>query len=255
MRISIIQSVLEWENPDKNFQNFEQKICNIASSSDLILLPEMFTTGFSMLPEKLAEQHPGRTVNWIKKMAIENNVAITGSYIAKDNNNYYNRMLFAHPHGEINQYDKRHLFRMAGEDKHYSPGDKRVIVTYNGWRILLLVCYDLRFPVWSRNRNDYDLVLLVANFPERRRYAWNSLLIARAIENQCYVAACNRVGADGNGITHTGDSQIIDPLGQIISIASPNQEETISSTLSIENLITIRKNFPVHLDSDAFDLL
>ncbi len=255
MRIAIIQANLEWENPDKNLQNFEHKITNTAPNADLILLPEMFTTGFSMYPESLAEQHPGRTVNWIKQLAFENKVAITGSYIAKENNNYYNRMLFAYPNGDINQYDKRHLFRLAGEDKHYTSGNKRVIVTYNGWRILLLVCYDLRFPVWSRNRNDYDLILLVANFPERRKYAWNSLLIARAIENQCYVAACNRVGADGNGIAHSGDSQIIDPMGQILAIAKPGMEENISNTLSLESLKKIRADFPTFLDADNFEIL
>lgn len=254
MRVSVVQSSLEWENKDLNFQKFEASISKIAKDSDLILLPEMFTTGFSMQPQLLAEPHPGRTVDWIRKMSTNHNVAITGSYIASEDGEYFNRMLFAFPNGDISYYDKRHLFRMAGEHKHYSSGSKRVIVNYMGWRILLLVCYDLRFPVWSRNKSDYDLILLVANFPERRRLAWNSLLVARAIENQCYVAACNRVGADGNGVPHIGDSQIIDPTGQILSMASPNKENIISSTLSLDELNTYRESFPAYLDADSFTI-
>ena len=177
MRVTIIQSGLEWENPNANKINFERKIKEVAHNSDLILLPEMFTTGFSMNPQGFADLYPGETSTWMSKMATENSIALTGSYIAKENSNYFNRMIFAYPNGDIVYYDKRHLFRMAGEDKNYSAGNKRVVVNYMGWRILLLACYDLRFPVWSRNRNDYDLMLLVANFPERRRYAWNSLLV------------------------------------------------------------------------------
>lgn len=255
MRITVIQSRLEWENPNANKINFEKKIKEVAQNSDLILLPEMFTTGFSMNPHGLADSYPGETSAWMSKMATENSIALTGSYIAKENSNYFNRMIFAYPNGDIVYYDKRHLFRMAGEDKNYSAGNKRVVINYMGWKILLLVCYDLRFPVWSRNRNDYDLMLLVANFPERRRYAWNSLLVARAIENQCYVAACNRVGADGNGVNHSGDSQIIDPLGQPITIANPNRDEIITATLSLDNLKKILESFPVHLDADKFEIL
>lgn len=255
MRIAIVQSSIVWEKPEFNFKNFEIKIKEAAPKSDLILLPEMFTTGFSMHPDQLAESYPGNTVNWLKRMATENNVAITGSYIAQEGSNYYNRMIFAHPNGNINFYDKRHLFRMANEHEFYTSGSKRVVINFMGWRILLLVCYDLRFPVWSRNMNDYDLIVLVANFPERRRHAWNTLLQARAIENQCYVAACNRVGADGNGINHSGDSQIIDPLGQLVSIATASNEETIISTISLENINKLRESFPVHMDADRFEIL
>ncbi|MGE0079336.1 MAG: amidohydrolase [Bacteroidales bacterium] len=255
MRVSIVQSSLQWENPAANIKYFEDKIVEVAPNSDLIVLPEMFTTGFCMNPEKMAEEHPGKTVQWITCMAANNKVAITGSYIAKENGKYYNRMLFAFPNGNVEHYDKRHLFRMGEEDKHYTPGSKRVIVSYLGWRILLLVCYDLRFPVWSRNQNNYDLIVLVANFPESRRFAWNTLLLARAMENQCYVAACNRIGADGNSINHSGDSQIIDPLGHVLAIASPNNEEVLTSTLSLEYLINAREKFPVHLDSDNFKIL
>ncbi|MCB8964086.1 MAG: amidohydrolase [Bacteroidales bacterium] len=255
MRISVIQASLEWENPDKNLSAFEDKINRIAPSSDLILLPEMFTTGFSMNPQHLAEQYPGRTVEWMQQISTNKNIALAGSHIALEKGNYVNRMVFAHPTGKIEYYDKRHLFRMAHEDQHYTAGQKRVIVNYMGWRILLLVCYDLRFPVWSRNRNDYDLILLAANFPERRRHVWNTLLAARAIENQCYVAACNRIGADNNANAHCGDSQIIDPLGIPRSIAAPNQEQTLTLTVSIEEVQAIRQQFPAHLDADNFEIL
>lgn len=254
MKIAVIQSKLYWELPDKNFEQFEQKLAGIEPGTHLVLLPEMFTTGFSMSPASLAERHPGRTVEWMKSMARKHGFALAGSYIAETGGKYFNRMVFAYPNGTIETYDKRHLFRMANEDAHYTSGTQRVIVTHEGWRILLAVCYDLRFPVWLRNRNDYDLIVLVANFPERRRYAWNSLLVARAIENQVYVAACNRVGTDGNQINHTGDSQIIDPMGQIIAQAKPNTEEVIYASIDKDYLHSVRSSFPVHLDADSFEI-
>jgi len=254
MKIAVIQSKLYWELPDKNFEQFEQKLAGIEPGTHLVLLPEMFTTGFSMSPASLAERHPGRTVEWMKSMARKHGFALAGSYIAETDGKYFNRMVFAYPNGTTETYDKRHLFRMANEDAHYTSGTQRVIVTHEGWRILLAVCYDLRFPVWLRNRNDYDLMILVANFPERRMYAWNSLLVARAIENQVYVAACNRVGTDGNQINHTGDSQIIDPMGQIIAQAKPNTEEVIYASIDKDYLQSVRSSFPVHLDADSFEI-
>lgn len=254
MKVAVIQSKLYWELPEKNFEQFDQKLAGIEPGTQLVLLPEMFTTGFSMSPASLAERHPGRTVEWLKSKATRHGFAITGSYIAETEGKYFNRMVFAYPNGKIDTYDKRHLFRMANEDEHYTAGMQRVIVNYEGWRILLAVCYDLRFPVWLRNRNDYDLMILVANFPERRRLAWNSLLLARAIENQVYVAACNRVGTDGNQINHTGDSQIIDPMGQIVVQAKPNAEEVIYANIDKDYLDNIRKSFPVHLDTDNFEI-
>jgi len=254
MKVAVIQSKLYWELPDKNFEQFEQKLAGIEPGTQLVLLPEMFTTGFSMYPSKFAEKHPGRTVEWMKSMAKKHGFALAGSYIAETDGKYFNRMALAYPNGEVATYDKRHLFRMAQEDQHYTAGTQRMIVNYEGWRIMLAVCYDLRFPVWLRNRNDYDLMILVANFPERRRYAWNALLVARAIENQVYVAACNRVGTDGNQINHTGDSQIIDPMGQIIAMARPNAEEIIYSTLDLNYLNSVRESFPVHLDADSFEI-
>ncbi|MBC7124927.1 MAG: amidohydrolase [Bacteroidales bacterium] len=254
MKIAVIQSKLYWELPDKNFEQFEQKLAGIEPGTQLVLLPEMFTTGFSMSPASLAERHPGRTVEWMKSMARKHGFALAGSYIAETDGKYFNRMVFAYPNGTTETYDKRHLFRMANEDALYTSGTQRVIVTHEGWRILLAVCYDLRFPVWLRNRNDYDLMILVANFPERRMYAWNSLLVARAIENQVYVAACNRVGTDGNQINHTGDSQIIDPMGQIIAQAKPNTEEVIYASIDKDYLQSVRSSFPVHLDADSFEI-
>lgn len=255
MKIAVIQSSLYWEMPDKNLDQFGEKLSEIETNTHLVLLPEMFTTGFSMNPAKLAEKHPGRTVEWMSSMALKHGFALTGSYIAEAEGKFFNRMVVAFPNGEIATYDKRHLFRMAKEDEYYSAGSQRVIVEYKGWRILLAICYDLRFPVWLRNRNDYDLMVLVANFPERRRHAWNSLLVARAIENQAYVAACNRIGTDDKQVNHTGDSQIIDPMGRIITMANPNAPEIIYATLDLEYLKSVRENFPVHLDADDFEIV
>lgn len=254
MKVAVIQLNLYWEQPEKNFQQLEQKLSAVESDTQLVLLPEMFTTGFSMNPSKLAEKYPGKTVEWMKRMAEKHGFAITGSHIAESDSKYYNRMVFVYPNGEIRTYDKRHLFRMAKEDQYYTAGNERVIVSHAGWRLLLAVCYDLRFPVWLRNRNDYDVMLLVANFPERRRYAWNSLLVARAIENQAYVVACNRIGVDGNQVNYSGDSQVVDPMGQMVALAKPNAEEVIYANLNREYLNDLRTNFPVHFDADSFKI-
>lgn len=254
MKVSILQTKLIWEDIEANFSSIEEQLSKVPANTEIVVLPEMFTTGFSMKPEELAEGYPGKTVEWMQRMAKFKRTAITGSYIANVDGKYFNRMIFALPNGQVYVYDKRHLFRMAEEDKHYSAGGKRVVVTYKGWRILLQVCYDLRFPVWMRNRNDYDLIILVANFPERRRYAWNSLLVARAIENQCYVAACNRVGVDGNGYNHTGDSQVIDAKGTVVALATPNNNQIVTADLSMEALQSFRNDFPAHLDADDFEL-
>ena len=255
MKVSVIQSELFWEMPSKNREMFDQKISKLDNDIDLIILPEMFSTGFSMNPEKLAEKWPGPTVKWMQRVSSSKKVALAGSLIVDDNGKYYNRLVFCFPDGNIIFYDKRHLFRMANEHQHYDYGKERIIITYKGIRILLLVCYDLRFPVWSRNRNDYDLILIVANFPEKRNYAWNSLLIARAIENQSFVVACNRVGKDGNGINYSGDSQIIDPMGTIIVKAKANENQTIDAIIDIKNLESVRESFPVNLDSDNFTII
>lgn len=254
MNISIIQTDLYWESPSKNREMFDEKISTIESDIDLIVLPEMFSTGFSMSPENLAEKWPGPTVKWMQRVATSKKVALAGSLIVEDSGKYFNRLVFVHPDGTFDQYDKRHLFRMSGEHNNYDFGNKRVIVKYKDFRILLLVCYDLRFPVWSRNQNDYDMILIVANFPEARRYAWNNLLPARAIENQCYVVACNRAGKDGNGVIYTGDSQIIDPEGKIIALANPNENQIISLNINIQGVLDFRSSFPAHLDADDFNI-
>ncbi|HCT29590.1 MAG TPA: amidohydrolase [Bacteroidales bacterium] len=252
MNISIIQTELHWESSSKNIEMFDEKIDCIKGDVDIIVLPEMFTTGFTMSPENLAEEWPGESVKWMQQKAKSKGSAIAGSIIIEEDSKYFNRLVFAHPDGKLEHYDKRHLFRMSGEHKYYDEGQQRVVVTYKDFRILLLVCYDLRFPVWSRNRNDYDMILIVANFPELRRYAWNTLLPARAIENQCYVAACNRVGVDGNGVNYTGDSQIIDPQGKIIALANPNEYQIVSANINIQEVINFRRSFPAHLDADGF---
>lgn len=254
MNISIIQSDLHWESPSKNREMFDEKISTIDSDIDLIVLPEMFSTGFSMAPENLAEKWQGPTVKWMQRVATSKKVALAGSLIVAEAGKYFNRLVFVHPDGNIEHYDKHHLFRMSGEHNYYDIGSSRKIVTYRDFRILLLVCYDLRFPVWSRNRNDYDMILIVANFPEARNHAWNTLLPARAIENQCYVTACNRIGKDGNGITFTGDSQIIDPQGKILIGAKPNEDQIISANISIKDVIDFRNSFPAHLDADEFTI-
>ena len=254
MNVSIIQTTLHWESPSKNREMFDEKISGIEKDVDLIVLPEMFSTGFSMSPENLAESWPGPTVQWMHRVAVSKNVALAGSLIVEDSGKYFNRLVFVHPDGNIEYYDKRHLFRMSGEHKYYDIGNNRVIINYKEFRILPLVCYDLRFPVWSRNRNDYDMILIVANFPEARSYAWNALLPARAIENQCYVVACNRIGKDGNGVNYTGDSQVIDPQGKVITCAKPNENQIISTKISIQEVQDFRKSFPAHLDSDDFSI-
>jgi len=231
---------------------FDEKISTLENDIDLIVLPEMFSTGFSMAPENLAEKWQGPTVKWMLRVAISKKAALAGSLIVEDNGKYFNRFVFVHPNGKIEYYDKRHLFRMSGEHNYYDAGSNRVIVSYKDFRILLQVCYDIRFPVWSRNRDDYDMILVVANFPESRRLAWNTLLPARAIENQCYVVACNRVGKDGNDVNYTGESQIVTPLGKPLTSAKSNENQIITASISLQDLTNFRTSFPAYLDADSF---
>jgi len=244
---------------------FAEKINNLQEPTHVIILPEMFSTGFSMKPELLAEKMDGPTVSWMKKKAREKKVIITGSIIVEEEGQYYNRLIWMQPDGRYGHYDKRHLFAYAEEDKHYSPGSKRLIASVNGWKINLLVCYDLRFPVWSRqarnpisgngdeNAFEYDVLVYVANWPEKRSMAWKTLLQARAIENQCYVIGVNRTGKDGNGIDHAGDSMVIDPLGEIL-YHKKDQEETFTITLEKDHLEKIRNRFPFLRDADDFTI-
>lgn len=254
LNITLIQSDLHWENVEKNLEMFSEKISAITENTDLILLPEMFTTGFSMQPEKFAEQMNGRTLNWLKEAAGRKNCVIAGSYICEENGNYYNRLVWMRPDGTYSVYDKRHLFSMGDENNHYTRGSKKITEVIKGWRICPLICYDLRFPVWSRNTDNYDLLIYVANWPERRSHPWKTLLPARAIENQCYVAGLNRIGNDGNAIYHSGDSAVINAKGEIISNIPAHEEKTETVTLDYAELEEFRKTFPVLKDADRFEI-
>ncbi|HEY8400714.1 MAG TPA: amidohydrolase, partial [Cytophagaceae bacterium] len=249
-----IQTTLHWEEPEANRSMLEEKLWQIKEPTDLVILPEMFTTGFSMDAEKLAEPMNLTTFKWMKQQAAQLNAVVTGSYIVKENNNFYNRLIWMQPDGNFYQYDKRHLFRMAGEHHVYASGDKRLVVELKGWKICPLICYDLRFPAWSRNRHlEYDLLLYIANWPEPRVGAWNALLQARAIENLCYVAGVNRVGEDGKGLYYSGDSALINPKGERV-FHEKDKEVLHTETLSRNMLDSFREKFPAHLDADDFSI-
>lgn len=254
LRITSIQSNLIWEGIKENLENFEKKIISIKNETDIIVLPEMFSTGFSMNPAKLAQKMEGETIVWMKRMAKHCNAVLMGSLIILDNLKFFNRLMIVFPEGSIKYYDKKHLFAMAGEDSAYSPGKEKLIFEYKGWRICPLICYDLRFPVWIRNMNDYDVLIFVANWPEKRSNHWKILLQARAIENQSYVIGINRVGEDGNKYIYSGDSCVIDPMGNKISLTKAYEENIETVTLSYEELINTRKMLPFYLDSDQFHL-
>ena len=253
IKVSIVQYNIEWENKQANFRKIE-KLANQIDTTDLIVLPEMFSTGFSMNVSGMAEKMNGLSVNWMKQFSVEKNAAVCGSLIIEEDRKYYNRLLFVQPDGQIHRYDKRHLFSMGDEQKHYSPGNKRLIVDFRGFRILPLICYDLRFPVWSRNQNDFDLMIYVANWPTPRRKAWKTLLKARAIENQSYLVAANRTGTDANGINYSGDSYTIDGKGKITRKLEKSEEGAISEKFSLESLQKFRQKFSVLNDADRFSL-
>lgn len=256
LRISLIQSDLAWEDKDRNLANFSEKIFELRQQTELIILPEMFNTGFTMNAPAFAETMDGPTITWMQKQAAENRVILTGSLIIKEDNQYMNRLIWVMPNGELGYYDKRHLFRYAGEHNSFTPGKKRLIASVKGWKINLQVCYDLRFPVWARqqvknNEPEYDILIYVANWPERRSHAWKTLLCARAIENQCYCIGVNRVGIDGNGIEHSGDSLIVGPLGEVLYHCN-NKEDIFTLLLEKHELEESRKKFPFLLDADQF---
>jgi predicted amidohydrolase len=256
IKVTIVQSELVWENIDANLNMFSNKLKGVApDSTDLIVLPEMFSTGFSMNASGLAEDMNGKAVSWMRKMATEKKCVITGSLIIKEDGHFYNRLVWMKPDGTNEKYDKRHLFRMGTENNTYTAGNKKIIVDLKGWKICPLVCYDLRFPVWSRqssSENLYDCLVYVANWPEVRSYPWKQLLIARAIENQCYVIGVNRVGEDGNDMEHSGDSAVINAKGQIISKTKTVEESIETVVLSYKELEDFRKVFPVAMDADKF---
>ena len=249
----MLQSSLVWENPKLNQQRLQEKIIESADA-DLIVLPEMFTTGFTMNPKNIAETMQGETVLWMKHLAKSKSTALTGSLVIEENGKYYNRLLFVFPSGDIKHYDKRHLFTLAGEDKIFTPGNEKLIVDYKGWKICLLVCYDLRFPVFSRNTEDYDVLIYVANWPESRIFAWDSLLKARAIENMSYVIGVNRVGEDANENRYNGHSQVIDCLGNYI-IAPSEEENVFSAELDKKALLETRQKFGFLNDRDSFTVV
>lgn len=253
MKIALIQSSLVWENPKANRNYFEEKINAITEKIDLIALPEMFTTGFTMNPEAVAETMEGKTVLWLQSLAKAKKVAITGSLVIKENNNFYNRLVFVFPSGEIQFYDKRHLFSLAGEEKVYTAGDQKLIVDYLGWKICPLICYDLRFPVFARNAEDYDVLIYVANWPKTRVQAWDILLKARSVENMCYTVGVNRIGFDNNHFEHVGHSQAIDFLGNYV--LEPKEIEGVFIVeLNKEKLLETRKKLGFLNDRDSFEL-
>ena len=259
LTLSLIQTALVWEDKASNLRHLETQLVSLQGKTQVVILPELFSTGFSMRTEQFAETMEGTTVQWMRSMAQRLQLILTGSLMIEEGGRVYNRLLWVLPTGEIGHYDKRHLFAFAGEDRHYQPGSKRLIASVNGFKINLQICYDLRFPVWSRQQSaggqpEYDILIYVANWPERRRMAWMSLLQARAIENQCYVIGVNRIGEDGHQIYHSGDSMVIDPLGEILFT---KKDEPCIHTMTITkgSLQACRDKFPFLKDGDAFEIL
>jgi omega-amidase len=267
LTVTLIQSNLQWEDRSANLQLLEEKIRSVKERTELVILPEMFNTGFSMNPEELAENMDGITLQWMKRISKEKNIILTGSLIIREDGNYYNRLVWMLPNGACGLYDKRHRFAYAGEDQQFAAGNKRLIASAKGWKINLLVCYDLRFPVWARQQGnlgadasgdqdafEYDLLIYVANWPEKRINAWNTLLQARAIENQCYTIGLNRVGTDGNNIYYNGNSMIVGPLGEIL-YQKAEMEDVFTYTLEKKNLEEVRNRLPFWRDADAFQII
>lgn len=255
LNIAIFQFNLAWENPSVNRNEIDRMLLKLSAATDLVFLPEMFTTGFSMNASELAEEMDGPTVTWMKEKAAEHQIALCGSLIIQEKENSYNRLLFVVPSGEIHFYDKRHLFSMGNENEFFKMGTERLIVNYKGWRICLLICYDLRFPVWSRNRGEYDLLFYSSNWPQSRALVWDTLLKARAIENQCYTVGANRVGTDGNGIEYSGNSQVIQPKGIVMAESKDYDDCIIEAALSMNDLLRYRMSFPVLDDADHFRMI
>ena len=252
MNVTVLQQNIVWNKPLLNRQNAETAI-RMSPGSGLYVLPEMFSTGFATEPAGFAEDEQGETLHWMRQISHETGAALAGSVVVQSQGHYYNRFYFVCPDQEPVWYDKRHLFAYGGEDKHFTAGTRRVVVTYGGIRFLLQVCYDLRFPVFSRNRGDYDAILYVANWPESRIRVWETLLSARAIENQCYIAGVNRVGRDPN-CTYCGGSAIIDPYGHFLAQCQRNIADTATATIDLEALMAFRKKFPVLADADPFTI-
>ncbi|NRQ43718.1 amidohydrolase [Rheinheimera sp. YQF-2] len=249
LQVAVLQTALVWQDAAANRRQLAQQMRQI--SADLIVLPEMFSSGFSMQSDVIAEPE-GETLAWLKQQAAQCGAALCGSVATRTGRGCVNRCYFVTPDGSVSYYDKKHLFRMAGEHQAYIAGEQRVVVQYRGWRLLLQVCYDLRFPVFSRNRNDYDVALYVANWPAARSHAWRTLLQARAIENLAFVLGCNRVGTDGNGVDYSGDSLIVDYRGQPVAELASAAAGVLQAGLDYAQLMQYRQQFPAHLDADPF---
>jgi omega-amidase len=254
MKIALVQFDIAWENRKVNLKKIESMLSDCPSGTDLVILPEMFNTGFSMNPAGLSEKPGSLTYKWMEEMAVRLNAAICGSYIVEQSGSYFNRWVFVSENKELVIYDKRHLFSPGGEDRLFTQGNARIVFQYRGLRILPTVCYDLRFPVWMRNRNDYDLLINSSNWPAPRQDVWKTLLKARAIENQCYVAGVNRTGIDGAGIKYSGESAILGPKGEILSAGGEDTECIVFSEINEEELSDFREKFPVLNDADDFTI-
>jgi predicted amidohydrolase len=253
MKIALIQAPLLWENPKQNRNYFENKINSIRENIDLIVLPEMFTSGFTMNPKAVAESMQGETVSWLQALAKMKNLAITGSLVIEENGNFYNRLVFVFPSGEMRSYDKKHLFTLAGENKTYISGTEKMLLEYQGFKICSLICYDLRFPVFARNTEEYDVLIYVANWPKPRINAWDALLKARAIENMCYTIGVNRIGEDPNKHDYPGHSQVIDYLGNYL-IEPQENEGVFITTINKNTLEATRQKLGFLNDRDAFTI-
>lgn len=250
LRTALIQTDLVWEDAQSNRNMFEEHMKPLNGKVDLIILPEMFTTGFTMNPTSCAETMDGKSLKWLKQLAAQLNSAISGSLVIKESERFYNRLVFVQPDGTVTHYDKRHTFTLSGEDKAYCAGNKKIIITYKGWKICPLICYDLRFPVWSRNTEDYDLLIYVSNWPDKRILAWDTLLRARAIENLAYSIGVNRLGLDGEQIDYSGHSAVYDPLGNTLSYSE--KKETLITTLAKSTLLEHRNKLRFLHDRDQF---
>ncbi len=256
MRISLVQTDILWENKTQNLERLRSILEKMSKETDLVVLPEMFSTGFTMNSQALAETNKGETIRLLKEWSHNFHIALAGSFIAVEKDKYFNRAFFITPNGEAYYYDKRHLFRMGKEPSAFTAGQApSPIIIYKGWNICLSVCYDLRFPVWLRNQgNKYDLLLVVASWPEARRYAWETLLAARAIENQCYVCGVNRIGNDGNGIHHSGQSVLLNARGDKLIEFNDNEENIYTFSIDIKELNNFREKFPAWKDADFFSI-
>ena len=255
LKISIVQTDIAWENKQENLRMLREKLHALRGTTEIVVLPEMFSTGFTMKSRELAEPVSGITVRILKELAADFQLALCGSFICSERSNYYNRAFFITPEGEEFYYDKRHLFRMGNEAEYFSSGNNKLIISYRGWNICLLVCYDFRFPVWSRNvNNEYDLLIYVASWPQARRLAWDTLLCARALENMCYVCGVNRIGVDGNKLIYNGGSVVFSAKGEVLASVPDGEEGIETVSLSLISLQQLRDKFPVWKDADAFRL-